>query len=477
MRLDIDRTTARPIYTQIAEQIKTKISTGVLPNGTRLPTVRRLASDLGVTRMTVQSAYQTLQSDGWTESQVGRGTFVTPIQKQWQPAEGIGSSLRPGAMLQDLMQIRLTGQVRSMISAEPDPALFPTIEFNAAVQAACSTGSSIYQYAPTFGDPELRVLLARRLVASGIDVTPDDMMLTTGATQALSLVATALTNPGDTILVETPGFLGFNHIIETLNLRVIEIPLDAEGPTLSVMQKALETHKPRFFFTVPDFHNPTGSFTSLERRHAILKLLTEHQVPLVEDSVYTRIAYDGPPPPCYRSLSENVIHINGFSKWLLPGLRIGYVIARPEVMTQLSLQRHATDSSGPLMLQRALAHFLLDGGGERHLQRTLPIYRRRRDAALRALRRYMPTGVSWSHPSGGFAIWLTLPTSAEPISIYRAALQQRLALFPGEPFFLRPPANVVHFRLCFGRQTETAIDSCIAQLADIIRSPEAEASV
>ncbi len=470
MKLTIDRATARPIYNQIAEQIKTGISTGRLPNGTRLPTVRKLAGDLGVTRMTVQSAYQTLQTDGWIESKVGRGTFVTPVQQKWHPPEQLGGSLRPGAMLQDLMQIRLTGQVRSMISAEPDPALFPATEFNAAVQAACSVGSSIYQYAPTFGDTELRVLLARRLASEGIAITPDDLMLTTGATQALSLAAATLAKPGDTILVESPSFLGFNHIVDTLGLRVIEIPLDADGPNLEKLQQAVTDHAPRFFFVVPDFHNPTGICTTLDRRKAILSILNKSGVMLLEDSVYSRISYDNPPPPSYRSLDDRVIHVNSFSKWLLPGLRIGYITAPSAIMTQLSMQRHAADSSGPLLPQRALAHFLIDGGGERHLQRTLPIYRRRRDAAIRALRRYMPRGVSWSKPTGGFAIWLTLHTNVEPVAIYRAALHQRLSLFPGDPFFINPPTDVAHFRLCFGRQTETALDSCIAQLADIIRS-------
>lgn len=470
MKLTIERETAQPLYNQIAEQIKTEISTGRLPNGTRLPTVRSLAGDLGVTRMTVQTAYQTLQSDGWIESQVGRGTFVMPSKKQWQLPAAIGRSLRPGAVLQDLMEIRLTDQVRSMISAEPDPNLFPDAEFNAAIMSTLHAGSPVYRYGSIRGDSELRVLLAHRLSSRGINITPDDLMLTTGAIQALSFAAGALTCPGDTVMLESPGFLGFNHIVDTKCLRVIEIPLDDEGPKLCALNEAVRKHTPRFFFTVPAFHNPTGVITSLERRQAVLKLMKAHGVTIIEDCVYERLAYDGPLPTSYRQLDPSVVHVNGFSKWLMPGLRVGYVIAPPDIMERIDLQRLADDSTGPHLLQRALAHFLTDGGGERHLQRTLPTYKRRRDAAIQALRRYMPSNVSWTEPGGGFSIWLTLHTSANPSTIYRAALEQRLALVPGNPFFSQPPRNVVHFRLCFGRQTETALDSCIAQLAEIIRT-------
>jgi DNA-binding transcriptional MocR family regulator len=252
-------------------------------------------------------------------------------------------------------------------------------------------------------------------------------------------------------------------------LKPVGIPLDDEGPVPEAVEAAILEHQPRFFYTVPTFHNPSGITASVARREALAALAARHDLWLVEDDVYGRLAYDGPPPPALASFdrAERVIYLSSVSKALAPDLRIGWVVAPKEVREQLLALRYATDLCLPTVLQRALASFLTEGGLATHLARSLPVYRRRRDALLMALRHHMPKGVSWTEPQGGLCAWLTLPGDERLRDVHRLALRYGLAVAPGAAFWVTPP-EAIHLRLAFGHHDEATIWSCVELLARLI---------
>ncbi|MEM7127164.1 MAG: PLP-dependent aminotransferase family protein [Chloroflexota bacterium] len=476
--LHLERSSSQALYLQIAEQIKVQICDGRLPATAQLPTVRQLARQLQVTRLTIQNAYGELQSEGWVEATIGRGTFVSAaVRPQTIPPSitTLGDQRpTPDSVINDMIQLQqletepMAG-MRSMAVGAPDPKLFPTEEFWGAILSLQSDWTSLVGYGSPQGDPMLRVEIASMLKQRHIHATPDEIIVTAGTTHALSMVVQALAQAGDVVLVEQPTYLGFLHILKEQRIQPVGIALDQEGPQLDALERAIQLHRPRFFYTSPTYQNPTGICATMERRKAVLELAERYGILIVEDDIYARLAYDTPPPLPLRSLDTNdsVVYVSSESKVLMPSLRVGYIVAPNALQGRLLSIRRATDLCSPTFLQRALATFLQDKGLQRHLKRTIPIYRRRRDALLFALRRYMPEEITWTEPAGGFCCWLTLPRTHALRDVHRAALEHRLALAPGEVFLVHP-SRELHLRLTFSSQNEEGIRAGIELLGELI---------
>lgn len=468
LELVLDREGNAALYHQIADQIKDRISDGRLPAGTRLPTVRQLAADVGVTRLTIQNAYGELQSGGWVEATVGRGTYVSDTARPSSIVDAIGHDVTPDAVIGDIMQLSDIVGVRTLASASPDASLFPTSEFWQSLSGQCH-GTAVANYASSQGSAPLRVQLSAWVHERGIVADPDDILVTSGVAQGLTLTAQALARPGDVVAVEEPTYLGFLHTLKTQGLQPVGVPLDADGPDLDALERVIIQQRPRFFYTIPAFQNPTGVTMSEARRRQLLELSERHGLMIVEDDIYARLSYDGPPPPTLKSLDRNglVIHLGSFSKLFMPGLRLGYVVAPAPLNRRLLSLRRATDLCSPPLLQLALANFLEQGMMRRHVRRVLPVYRERRDVMLAALQRFMPAGVQWTRPGGGFCTWLTLPPDYAFDDLQQATLRAGWAFAPGEAFLSRPTRRK-HVRLSFGNQTPDTIRHGIEALAALM---------
>jgi len=470
VNVQIDRALDRPLYQQIVRQLQTLVRDGKLPVGAQLPTVRALAEQLGVTRLTVHNAYRQLKAEGWLESTVGRGTFVraSPQPRTLEAfAEGPISTDR---FLGQSWSLGEAVGARNLAYAHPDPALFPQENFWRALSAQRGAAQA-FQYACTQGEPELRVELARLAAGRGIAVAPDDLLVTSGVTQGISLAAQALAEPGDWIAVEQPTYLGVLHVAKAQGLRVAGVPLDEEGPRLDALERLTVQRRPRFFYTVPTYHNPTGRSMSAARRRGLLALAERHALPLVEDDIYARLSYDDTaPPPLKRDDPGGlVVYLDGFSKSLLPGLRIGYLIAPERLQAQLLTRKRAADLCGQRLTQYALAEFLRRGEFQGHLKAVNKAYRARRDVLVRALERALPGGVGWTRPEGGFCCWLTVPGRPDVGALYRRALAQGLVFTPGDVFLAAPEADG-HLRLCFGFADADVLREGVALLADLLRA-------
>lgn len=466
----LDRNAETPLYRQIVDQLKELIATGKLPASAQLPTVRQLAIDLGITRLTVQSAYAELQSAGWIEATVGRGTFVSaqpPIQLRWS---AITQSTTPAAVIGDILQMGQGQRMHSLASASPDPALFPEAKFWACLEEQRTQTALIASYGPAQGDAMLRIELAAYLTERGILATPDEVLVVAGVTQGVALAAQALAQPGDYVLVEDPTYVGFLHLLRSQGLQPLAVHVDQDGPLLEEVEQIATAQRIRFFYTISSFQNPTGCCMSTERKARLLELAERYDFFIIEDDLYGLMAYDSAPPtPIKATDSANrVLYVTSFSKTLMPGLRLGMLMAPPAFRERLIALRIAADLGSPLLLQRTLATFLHRGEFRRHLRNVLPIYRERRNAALRGLGNCMPPRVTWTAPAGGLCCWLTLPRHHGMSDVPRRMVQEGWAVAPGSVFLTNGDGDR-HLRICFGGLAVESIQRGVEVLGLVIR--------
>ncbi|KPV53099.1 hypothetical protein SE17_11600, partial [Kouleothrix aurantiaca] len=333
MQITLNRNSPQPLYTQLAQDIQRRIRSGALPPGARLPTVRELAVQLGVTRLTVHTAYSELQSGGWVEATVGRGTFVAAPSETIPMQTDYGRDMSAPSILNDMVRLARPPGMRSLAMADAAPDLYPTREFGRALDEALTTGgASVLSYTPSQGDPLLRTTLADLLRERGLNAAPDEIVITSGATQAMSLIGRALARPGDTVIVEQPTYLGLLNVLNAQRLCPIGVPVDEDGMQVDALEALLKEHQPRFIYTIPTFQNPSGVCLSAERRARLLELAERYRVPVVEDDIYSALVYEGSAPPTIKSSDRTgqVLMISSFSKALIPGVRIGYVVAGPQ---------------------------------------------------------------------------------------------------------------------------------------------------
>lgn len=470
LSMQVDRTSRRPIYQQIVNQIKRQISVGDLPAGTRLPAVRHLAESLGVTRLTVHNAYAELQADGWVEATVGRGTFVKAgLEVQALLAQHLEHHRHRLHYCSDMHRLLNTGTLLALAYAVPDIGLVPGEQIMSIFNQIKGDASALLHYGGQDGDNELRIELAEHLAERGLPTLPDNILITSGATQGLALVTQTLANRGDKILVETPTYLGQMKVFNVLGVEPIGVPMDDEGIIIEKLIAAIETHHPKFISLIPNYHNPTGILMSDARRAEVIEIAYHYQIPIVEDDVYGLITYEDHAPLALKTLDKHgiVIYLSSISKTVAPGLRIGYIVARPDLLEQFTQLRWATELGGTPLMHRAIAVFLRDGYFKHHMKRVLPIYRERRDAMLNALRQYMPYHSTWSVPQGGLCVWVKLPSNGQYNDLYPAALMRGIVYTPNEAFFTDYSEDY-YMRLCFGSHDPTTLQTAISILAELI---------
>jgi DNA-binding transcriptional MocR family regulator len=275
-----------------------------------------------------------------------------------------------------------------------------------------------------------------RYAQSGTRVAADDILITNGAMEALTLSLQAVTRPGDAVVIESPAFYAALQALERLRLKAVEIPCDPRaGLDLDALRVALRRHPVKACWFMPSFHNPTGSSLSESGRRELMQLLEAHDVPLIEDDVYAELYYGARPLPAVKSFDTRglVMHCGSFSKCLAPGYRIGWVaggrhalaIAQAKIMTSLSC---AVPS------QQALAQYLAQGGYERHLRKLRRTLASQRDLAARLAARYFPPGTHLSSPAGGYFLWVEFPRGVDTLQMHRDALRRGINIAPGQIF-------------------------------------------
>lgn len=480
MKLTLSRASGVALYRQVAEQVRKLIRSGALPPGSRLPTVRALAGELKLTRLTVQSAYAELQTQGYVEAVVGRGTFVAerppgPAGLRGGSANGARSVPQPPStwlvqgVLAELVSLAQRDDILSFAQAIPAPETYPLRELKRMLAAAMDDPAAM-SYGPIQGDPALREQVSRLLLDRGVVAPREDVLITAGAQQAIAVALHALTVPDDVVLVEEPAYPGIIELAARRGQRVVGVPRDGEGPATDALEAACAAHRPRLLYTVPTFHNPTGLSMSQERRADLLRIAAAYDALIVEDDTYGFLAFDAPAPSPLRAEDaggERVLYITSFSKALAPGLRLGALVASPRHLPALAGAKHDIDLLCPPANQRALAEYLRRGAFTAHVRSVQELYRERRDALLSALSRHLP-GCSWTHPAGGLNLWVTLPEGTPERDFFFEALEHGVGFARGQAFFAAPHA-CAHMRVSFGALPPAQIHEGVRRLGEALR--------
>jgi len=330
-------------------------------------------------------------------------------------------------------------------------------------------GPDPLRYGPAEGVPVLRELIAQRLRLAGMDIAPSQVLILTGSEQGIYMVAQALLRPGDGVVVEAPTYPGALRTFRSLGAQLHPVPLDKEGMRLDVLEGVLAYQRPKLIYTVPTFQNPTGITMSLDRRRGLLELAWRYRVPILEDDPYSDLRYEGQHIPLIQALDRRnyVIYLSTFSKWLFPGLRVGWMVAPRGVASRLvGIKRSLDLCTSPLS---QFIVFELIRRGVDHLDRILRIYRARRDALLSALDRHCRGFMEWGRPQGGFFVWCTLREGIQMEALQEEALRAGVAFISGKPFFLEGFDGERHLRLNFPRLPEGRIEEGIQRLALALR--------
>lgn len=372
--------------------------------------------------------------------------------------------------------LALAGQpgITSFAGGYPDPTLFPIEQLHKIYDDLLTpANASALQYTASDGTPELRALVAGRLTADGRPCAPDDVLITQGGQQGLDLVAKLFIDPGDVIVCERPTFLGALIAFNPCEPAYASVPMDDEGLDTDALEQVLRTtQRVKVIYTVPDFQNPTGRTMSLARRRRLVELADEFDVMVLEDTPYRELRYDGERLPSIKSLdtSGRVIHLGSFSKILAPGLRLGWVLAEPEIREKLSLLKLAADTQNGTLNMRAAAAYLSGFDIEAHIAGMLPTYRHQRDLMLASIEEHFPAGVRWTRPDGGLFTWVTFPEGLDTAAFQRDHLIPRagVILVPSAPFFATEP-EVNHARMSFSGVPDDRLVAGVTAMGGLLR--------
>jgi 2-aminoadipate transaminase len=374
-----------------------------------------------------------------------------------------------------LFAVAARPDVVSLAGGMPYVHALPTAEVTAVAREVLEQhGDVALQYGGGQGSAELRERLTMLMAEEGIAADPEDVVVTTGAQQALDLLGKLFIDPGDLIAVEAPAYVGALTAFGAYEPRFLPIEIDDDGMIVDHLEQALvRGERPAFVYTVPNFGNPAGVTLSGERRHQLVALCREAGIPIIEDNPYGLLRFDGVPEPCLRTLDpENVIYLGTVSKTFSPGVRVGWALAEPSVVQRLVLAKEAADlCSSNLTMMMTERWFADEQRWRAALAGLVQTYRSRRDAMLEALEEHVHAEATWTHPNGGFYVWVTLPGWLDTKALLAAAVERRVAYVPGTAFY-PDGRGANHMRLAFCYPTEERIREGVGLLGALLLEEE-----
>lgn len=465
----------KALYQTVYHRLRYQILSGDWPIGSKLPPERHLADEWGVSRNTVVHAYADLEAEGLIFSRVGSGRYVQPLPPpsalpplDWKDRLSGGANLCAPSLMTELHALVGTRSALNFAFGEGGPHTRLKAEFAKGIDPLhiLETSEADYLF-PVQGHLELRGWIAEWMGCEQV-TSPAQVMITSGSQEALQMTTAILANPGDSIAVEMPTYFGALHLFQSLGLHLIPIPMDGEGMRVDVLEGILSRSRPRFIYTVPTFHNPTGTTLSEARRRQLLALSEKHGIPIVEDDAYRHLHFDQEPPPPLKALDRqgNVIYINTFSKVLFPGLRLGWVTANRPFMERLTRSKELSISTNTFV-QHALWSYLQKGAFLAHLEEARRRYQRQAAVMDKHLSALVAKGVSYAKPSGGFYDWVSLPEQVSPKELLQEAIRQNVVFATGD-LFLPRETEQPYIRLCYSYETEAGIEKGMRILASLL---------
>jgi DNA-binding transcriptional MocR family regulator len=472
----LDRESIVPLYRQIYEALRESILAGTLPESTRLPPERALAERLDVNRSTVVHAYRELVADGLIEQKVGSGSRVVPQLRPGQPERSASVpwwvTLPPWrvgefpTILGELAAKQEPGRISFVQGVAPDQPS-PLGELAKSFSRVASDPRFILSYGDSEGYEPLRDAIAHRMALRGGRTQAKDIIVLTGSTQGIMVVAQSLAEPGDEIIVETPSYPGALQIFQICGLRAIPVPVDEDGMRVDHVEAILRTRRPRFIYTMPSLHNPTNVTMNADRRERLVTLARRAGIPIIEDDPYGELAQHGL-SPLVGLAPDYVVYLSTFSKTVAPSLRVGWLAAPRTILERLLLRKQALDMATSLYVQAAISDYL-ETGYDAHVAQLRDELRLRREMADAAIAEHWPGTMRTSKAGGGFYLWVTTPRELRARPLLDQAERLGASCLFGEPFFANSGGDH-HFRLALTPVTREQIPEGIRRIGKAIAS-------
>ncbi len=386
------------------------------------------------------------------------------------------SQLMKKSAIREILKLTQRPEMISFAGGLPSPDSFPIEDIKrVTAEVLEEEGRAALQYGTTEGDNKLRALLAERHKKDGLDLTIENIMITTGSQQALDLCGKIFINRGDVVLCGLPSYLGGLNAFSNYGAVMKGIPLDDHGMIPDLLEKAIVTLRKdgknlKFIYIIPDFQNPTGVTLPRSRRLEIIRIAERHDLIIVEDSPYRDVRFDGTPEPLMSALDTRgrVLTLNTFSKILAPGFRLAWVTGHREIIDKMVTAKQATDLCTPPFVQKITARYIEQGLLDVNLKKTVELYRQRRDYMLKCFREQMPEGVKWTEPDGGLFLFVTLPPSMDAARLLERAIRKNVAFVCGAVFYCNNEGhNTLRINFSYSGEKDTL--EGVRRLAEAIR--------
>lgn len=484
MEIIVDKFSKTALYKQIIEQIVNQIITGTLLPGYQLPPERQLAKTLGVNRTTVLNAYRELKAEGLVDSHVGKGTVVLERTKP---------EVHPTAICNDPIWEHFLSEYPRRINGDTVSDILELVNRTDIISFAAGLASlenrpvkaligiekdlleskdrKALLVSPVAGFSSLRTALSDYMTEKGCFCQPSEIMILSGSQQGIDLVARALINPGDIVLIEEPSFFPAIDSFKAAGAKLMGIPMMDDGMDIDVLEQLLQRYHPKLIYTMSTNHNPSGITMSMSKRVRILELISKYRVPLLEDSAYSELCYNGYTIPSLKSMDKSgyVIYINTFSKTVYPGLRLGWMCAHKKLILQLVAIRQLVDIHANSLSQQIIERFIRNRGIDDYIKLVSEEYMQRRDLMIAAFEKYAPQGLLWNKPGGGYYIWCSLPQGISATKLVPKAAEYGVAVLPGTSFFLTRQQGEGFLRLNYTYAPRNDIDKGVKALCDAVK--------
>lgn len=478
MQIEIHRNGEVSLSKQIYQSIVDRIRSGLLQEEVQLPSVRELSKQLGVSLVTAVKAYQQLEQEGFITSIQGKGTFVKEKIKAEEERKEETLSFDWQISVQDYLprsqfaRFHMVPEKIHLSSSMIDPGLLPNRFLEQEIHKMLSDNPRILsQYGEIQGDVELRKALYEYLKGLGVPATPENILVTSGSQQGIDLIARTFVGPGDVVVMEAPTYPGAIDVFRGRGATILSVPVDKDGMRIDILQNLCDKHKPKIIYTIPTFHNPTGTVMTPKRRRQLLDIAQSIQCLIIEDDPCNEIYFNKKPPASIKNMDHNghVIYLKGLSKTLAPGCRIGLLVASGSIFNRLLAAKANTDLGSPLLTQKAILRFINSKRMMDHLIKLRTALRIRRDLVLELLSQHSPDGVSWVIPEGGLNLWLSLPSWMDSNHLLIEAKKQQLTFLPGSACSPVEQENH-HLRVSYSYMNEELLTQGITTLCNILHT-------
>jgi DNA-binding transcriptional MocR family regulator len=471
------------LYLALAEELASAIRGGTLRPGERVPSIRQLCRERKMSPATALRAYEELEAKGYVETRPRSGYYVGTRWQQpiAEPARSRPSSRSTRIEVSELVfEILNASRDRDVVplgSAFPSPLLFPWAKLSRFLGSSArkmDPWRTVESLPP--GSDDLRRQIARRYLELGARVGIDEIVITSGALEALNLSLQTITRPGDTVAIEAPTFYGCLQAIEMAGLKAVEIPTHPrEGVDIAALTQAIEKHSIKACWFMTTLQNPLGATMPEAKKRELVKVLTSHDIPLIEDDVYAELQFEKTRQRAAKAFDSKglVLHCGSFSKSLAPGYRLGWVAAG-RFAEAVQRRKITTSLATSMPIQLGIEQMLRQGGYDAHLARLRASFAKQQEAALNSLRKHLPRDYRASTPAGGYFLWLELATDVDALEVHRLALESNISIAPGPIFSARREfRNCI--RLNYGHPWTAHMDAAVAQLGKIIRHVSGDA--